>query len=75
MVKVQEKYYSTYTVQKGSRELQYSVNKFLKQFLNVELNRSWHLMGKENSQGMKTVEKVMHTPEHKLERDNTHNLK
>lgn len=36
----------------------------------MELSRSWHLRGKENSQGMNTAEKVIHTPEHNLRREN-----
>lgn len=75
MVKEQEKYYSTYTVQKCSREIQYFINKFLEEFLNMELSRSWHFMGKENSQGMNTVEKVIHTPEHNLGRENIYDFK
>lgn len=41
----------------------------------MEFSGSWHLMGKENSQGMNIMEKDMHTPEHKLGRDNIYDFK
>lgn len=41
----------------------------------MELSRSWYFMGKENSQGMNTVEKVIHAPEHNLGRENIYDFK